>query len=630
METTDSHLIQNDRVRQPKLPRGVVVGAVISVFAINLGILFYAVRVALPHDGAQPAATAANMASALTASTGGSESSVPGQPAVSLVPARSEVHNPIDLPSAAEVAHLYVQHCAACHGQDGRGSGPAAEQLYPKPRDFVDSPFRFASTGGTNDQIIAAIERTIHQGVPRSAMPGFGGVLTERQIAGLSRHVLKLHGEDGAAAPFVEFDLGQRPPVTAELLARGEELYTALTCITCHGPNGHGFGDAARGLRDSIGRPVRPADLASGLFKSGQNSQSIARTILNGVPGTPMTGYESMLIHDNADGSRNTFDTWAIVSYIENLTPRQAYTGESSGASIRVHTASSDAMLSDPTHISWLGIKPATLAVRPLWQRQERTTSIDVRCVRTSTQIAICIDWRDDSLDIARDMGMYPDAVAMMFSLGTEVPALPMGVNVEGFQPRQPVNIWHWKADRQFDAITGQRHAGTDLQELFDGRWYLFTEKSAALLRDMHAEAYPAQVSYDGAAVEPIYNTAETAGNVTAQQFLTDRAVLEANALGFGSLSPQPPDQQHIDSCAAWTDGLWRVVMVRTLDSSDDNDVRFVSAERIPVALAVWNGSKDDSAGVKLITSWHWLALDGERSMAGGSTTNNQLRNGDE
>ena len=39
---------------------------------------------------------------------------------------------------------------------------------------------------------IAALERTINQGVPRSAMPGFGGVLTESQIAGLARHVLEL------------------------------------------------------------------------------------------------------------------------------------------------------------------------------------------------------------------------------------------------------------------------------------------------------------------------------------------------------------------------------------------------------------------------------------------------------
>jgi mono/diheme cytochrome c family protein len=32
---------------------------------------------------------------------------------------------------------LYVRHCAACHGVDGRGSGPAAAALRKKPADLT-------------------------------------------------------------------------------------------------------------------------------------------------------------------------------------------------------------------------------------------------------------------------------------------------------------------------------------------------------------------------------------------------------------------------------------------------------------------------------------------------------------
>jgi hypothetical protein len=83
---------------------------------------------------------------------------------------------------------------------DGRGEGPAAAQLYPRPRDFVDSPFRFAATSSQTEEIIAGLERTIAQGVPRSAMPGFGGVLEESMIAGLARYVLSLRSGASPAA----------------------------------------------------------------------------------------------------------------------------------------------------------------------------------------------------------------------------------------------------------------------------------------------------------------------------------------------------------------------------------------------------------------------------------------------
>ncbi len=43
---------------------------------------------------------------------------------------------------------LYALHCAACHGTEGDGRGPAAVFIHPKPRDSesVDSP----DTGGAH------------------------------------------------------------------------------------------------------------------------------------------------------------------------------------------------------------------------------------------------------------------------------------------------------------------------------------------------------------------------------------------------------------------------------------------------------------------------------------------------
>ncbi|HYM67436.1 MAG TPA: c-type cytochrome, partial [Patescibacteria group bacterium] len=43
------------------------------------------------------------------------------------------------LPGAAGAADeaLYRRHCAVCHGIAGRGDGPAAGLLSPRPRDFT-------------------------------------------------------------------------------------------------------------------------------------------------------------------------------------------------------------------------------------------------------------------------------------------------------------------------------------------------------------------------------------------------------------------------------------------------------------------------------------------------------------
>lgn len=55
---------------------------------------------------------------------------------------------------ASDSAHaLYTQRCALCHGEDGRGHGPAAATLRPPPRDFGDPAWQASVT----DQQLAKI-----------------------------------------------------------------------------------------------------------------------------------------------------------------------------------------------------------------------------------------------------------------------------------------------------------------------------------------------------------------------------------------------------------------------------------------------------------------------------------------
>ncbi|MCG3197347.1 MAG: c-type cytochrome [Candidatus Omnitrophica bacterium] len=597
--------------------KALVVTVLAAVFAVNLAILAYSVRTGTNHPEHPPAehpVAPAQVAGVPPAPSRGPETGtlvVAAPVAAPAPPAVPAIVNPITLPDPGVIQGMYVQHCAACHGLTGRGDGPAASQLYPRPRDFVESPFRFAPIGGGQEELVLAVERTIRQGVSRSSMPGFRGVLEEPVVAGLARYVVSLRAGAQPGSPTQEVEVGTRPPTTPGLIARGAHLFDSLGCVACHGATGHGDGPSSRTLLDSVGRPVRPADLTSGLFKAGQTPEDLCRVVLKGIPGTPMAAFEASVTTTNPDGTRNLTDAWALVAFVQSLQPKTPPIGVGSGAEIAIVEAPDEGMIHDPAHVAWLGVTPSEIELKPIWQREETINHVTVRAVKNATQIALALEWRDPSMDIHRDQGVFPDGAAVMFSLGKEVPALPMGVHIPGHQPEAPVNIWHWQADRQFVASTPGAEQGGSFEQPTE-KWKLFllsSEAQAAQAEKPSATGAPPEL--------PNFRSAEEAGNIPALPTLSRNSVLESNAEGFGTLTPQPVSDQNVLGTAVWTTGLWRVVLVRDLAAAQEADIRLDQTGRIPVTFAVWDGAKRDRDGLKLVSGWHWL-------LAGNSTQSAQ------
>jgi mono/diheme cytochrome c family protein len=77
--------------------------------------------------------------------------------------------------AAADGARVYADRCSGCHGDDGRGDGPAAAAVIPKPRD-LRGPDLWA---GKTD---VALRDVVRRGKPGTMMPPFEGTLSDAEI----------------------------------------------------------------------------------------------------------------------------------------------------------------------------------------------------------------------------------------------------------------------------------------------------------------------------------------------------------------------------------------------------------------------------------------------------------------
>jgi hypothetical protein len=78
---------------------------------------------------------------------------------------------------------LFRKHCVSCHGLSGDGLGPAAMLLEPYPRDFRRGTFKFKSTPVGKKPTREDIHRTLHDGIPGTAMPSFRALDESEEFA---------------------------------------------------------------------------------------------------------------------------------------------------------------------------------------------------------------------------------------------------------------------------------------------------------------------------------------------------------------------------------------------------------------------------------------------------------------
>jgi cytochrome c oxidase cbb3-type subunit I/II len=164
-------------------------------------------------------------------------------------------------PASSEVGRqLWRDHCTGCHGGEGRGDGPAALALRPRPVDL-----------GAREYTRERLDDILWNGVRGTAMPAWRDQPQE-DLAALVELV-----RDLARA-------SDEVPPPAEQLALGGRVY-ADNCAECHGASGAGDGFAAGEL------PIAPTD-----FRGERPSLAESlRVLRNGVEGTSMAPWTDRL-----------------------------------------------------------------------------------------------------------------------------------------------------------------------------------------------------------------------------------------------------------------------------------------------------------------------------------------------
>jgi mono/diheme cytochrome c family protein len=207
---------------------------------------------------------------------------------------------PGDLPVDAPIGRrVFAQRCAVCHGPDGRGNGPAAPSLIPRPVDFVRGQFKYKSTPGDQPPTDEDLVRVVSDGLQASAMPYFRDLLTPAEIRAVVAYVKGLSPVFAGAAPS-PVPVPPRVPPEASL-ARGRDLYAAVGCGSCHGPDGR----RREWQMDARGYPVVTRDLtAPWTFAGGSDPAELWRRLTTLSSLSPMPSFADVTPPGGAVGSR--------------------------------------------------------------------------------------------------------------------------------------------------------------------------------------------------------------------------------------------------------------------------------------------------------------------------------------
>lgn len=444
---------------------------------------------------------------------------------------------------------IYMKRCSFCHGLEGKGDGPVADYLNPRPRDFTVGSYKLRTTNSGEAPTDEDLFQTISRGIPGTAMQGFEGHLTPKEIRQVISFI-KTFTPDRFEVPPERVEIGSEKSGSVE---KGKEVYQKARCWECHGEEGRGDGPAAAQLKDDWGFPILPADLTKGWrYKGGNTVRAIFTRLTTGMDGTPMPTFTDTLSEE---------DRWNLAAYVRSLIKETETRGE---PVLKSKQVTQDLPL-NPNDPLWQKAEPievpmsGQVIVPPRWQNPS-VDQLIVRSLYNDKAIGFLVEWNDRFKDTVHKEEPLPpvkdtyakvlpeekwtlrDAIALQFPVkipeGPERPYFFLG------EPSKPVVLWHWKADWNEDP----------------------------------KRQTPVEV---------------------------------LRATGPKNLLVPLPDEGQVMGKGMWKNGRWKVVMMRPLAAKDkEKDIAFEVGKLIPIAFYAWDGSNGEQKLLMSLSSWFYLILE--------------------
>ncbi len=203
-----------------------------------------------------------------------------------------------------------------------------------------------------------------------------------------------------------------------------------------------------------------------------------------------------------------------------------------------------------------------------------------VQSINDGRYIAFRLVWKDTTMNDGTKVMNFSDGAAIQFPVKKEpLPEYFMG------ESKKPVHILHWKAWRSRDQKNGFQ-----------------TVKTA--YPNMTVDMYNFDYSVKGNGTEKtqaekdIFIPGRAAGNPLSSPH--KEIIEELIAEGAGTLKSK--NIENTTGEAGWKNGEWVVLFKRPLNVGDTGSVQFKVGDRMPVAFAIWEGSRKESAGRKAVS----------------------------
>ena len=212
--------------------------------------------------------------------------------------------------SIAAGKEIYEKKCYYCHGINGDGNGSDAPRLDPKPRNFTRNEYKIRSTAlgelPTDDDLF----RIISSGVEGSAMP-FWNSLSAEQRWQVIHYIKTFNNEFKEKDSRKAVSAGGGGDSTPESIERGKKLFKEAKCFLCHGEDGRADGPITTTLKGKWNLPFKARNLTqSWMFKGGNATEDIFRTVTAGINETPMGSYADYLTDE---------DRWHLSHYVKSI-----------------------------------------------------------------------------------------------------------------------------------------------------------------------------------------------------------------------------------------------------------------------------------------------------------------------